>query len=391
MRILFVTGEYPPMQGGVGSYTQELCRAVCEVEPGSELAVLTSTAAARPDNEGVSDNIRVLPAVRAWNWGTASLVARLAADLRADWIHVQYQTAAFGMHPAINLAPRSWRRRGLRVAWTYHDLLVPYLFPKAGARLRTYFTERPAHHAEITIVTNEADRLQLAARGLAAENIPIGSNIGGVELAPAERRQRRRLLGYEDDDLVLAYFGFLNRSKGGIPLVRALARLRQEIPRIQLRMIGEKVGASDATNFAYLQEVEALILALGLAEHVQWTGRQPDAEVAADLNACDVLVMPYEDGASLRRGTLMAGLANGCAIVTTTPQGPLPELQDGRDLLYAPPGDAAALAAAVLRIAADPELAALLRRNARERSALFSWAAIARRHLELYRRPPRPK
>ena len=156
-------------------------------------------------------------------------------------------------------------------------------------------------------------------------------------------------------------------------------------------MIGEKVGASDATNFAYLQEVEALIDELGLARCVCWTGHQPDAEVAADLNACDVLVMPYEDGASLRRGTLMAGLANGCAIVTTTPQDPLPDLQDGRDLLYAPPGDAAALAAAVLRIAADPDLAGLLRRNARERSALFSWAAIARRHLELYRRPPRQK
>ena len=216
MRILFVTGEYPPMQGGVGSYTRELCRAICEAEPGSEIAVLTSTAAARPDNEGERDNIRVLPAVRAWNWHTGTLTASIAADLRADWVHVQYQTAAFGMHPAINLAPRGWRRRGLRVAWTYHDLLVPYLFPKAGARLRTYVTERPAHHAELTIVTNEADRLQLAARGLPAENIPIGSNISGVELSGAERRQRRRLRGMTKRTSSWRISAFSIAAKGGI-------------------------------------------------------------------------------------------------------------------------------------------------------------------------------
>lgn len=63
--------------------------------------------------------------------------------------------------------------------------------------------------------------------------------------------------------------------------------------------------------------------------------------MAADLNACDVLLLPFTDGVSLRRGTLMAALANGCAIVTTTPQGPLPELVHDRDLLYVPRSAAA--------------------------------------------------
>ena len=109
--------------------------------------------------------------------------------------------------------------------------------------------------------------------------------------------------------------------------------------------------------------------------------------MAAALNACDVLLMPYLDGASLRRGTLMAGLANGCAIVTTTPQGPLPELVDGRDLLYVTPEDEKALANAALRIANDPALATRLRTNARERSKLFAWDAIAHEHMACYANP----
>jgi glycosyltransferase involved in cell wall biosynthesis len=149
-------------------------------------------------------------------------------------------------------------------------------------------------------------------------------------------------------------------------------------------MIGEQVGASDAGNDVYRSQVQALIAELGLAGRVHWTGSLPDADVGAALNACDVLLMPYTDGASLRRGTLMAGLANGCAIVTTTPQSSLPELQDGRDLLYVAPEDDRALAAAALRLAADEALAAALRTNARAASRQFAWETIARRHLDLY-------
>ena len=188
---------------------------------------------------------------------------------------------------------------------------------------------------------------------------------------------------------MLAYFGFLNRSKGGLALIKALQRVVREREDARLLMIGEQVGASDATNDAYRLEVQALIAKLGLEDRVRWTGNLAGAEVAAALNACDVLLMPYLDGASLRRGTLMAGLANGCAIVTTTPQGPLPELVDGRDLLYVAREDEKALANAALRVANNPALATRLRTNARQRSSLFAWDAIAREHVACYANPGR--
>jgi glycosyltransferase involved in cell wall biosynthesis len=385
LHIMFVTGEYPPMPGGVGAYTQELARALHSL--GVRITVLTAEAACDPETAVHSAGCRVLPVIRHWDWGVWRLAANLAAEVRCDWLHVQYQTAAFGMHPAINFAPGYWQRRGFKVAWTYHDLLVPYLFPKAGKRLRTWITERPAHTAGLPVVTNEADRLRLAAHGVAAACIPIGSNIVSRHLSTAERAAWRSEHGYTAGDLVLGYFGFLNRSKGGLTLVKALQRVARERADAHLLMIGEQVGASDATNNAYRSEVQALISRWGLEQRVQWTGNLADAEVAAALNACDVLLMPYLDGASLRRGTLMAGLANGCAIVTTTPQGPLPELVDGRDLLYVTPEDEKALANAALRIANDPALATRLRTNARERSKLFAWDAIAHEHMACYASP----
>jgi glycosyltransferase involved in cell wall biosynthesis len=349
-----------------------------------QVSVLTSQQV--PPTSG-SAGIGVYPVIPRWDWRIWTMIPAWANKLGADWVHVQYQTAAFAMHPAINLGPWWWRNR-CRTAWTYHDLLVPYLFPKAGARLRRWITERPAFTSRQVIVTNEGDYLQLAGRVANLAKIPIGSNIKGRKLTAAERTARRRQRGYQENDLVIGYFGFLNRSKGGSTLVRALHELVQSGRNAYLLMIGERVGASDPTNYQYLQEIERFITDLALRDRVQWTGRQTDPDVSADLAACDVLLMPYVDGASLRRGTLMAGLAHGCTIITTTPQAPLPELVDGRDLLFVPAEDAVATARAaaqaVARLADDVALATTLRANAYERSQLFAWPSIAEQHRRLY-------
>lgn len=430
LRVLYITGEYPPMQGGVGAYTAELSAAL--VALGAEVSVLTAIhasqqtaeagamwdsgprrahweAAARGEEvtrgekgEIIARGVRVLPVMKHWGWGLWPRVLKHARELNVDWLHVQYQTAAFGMHPAINLAPWWWRRAGLQVAWTYHDLLVPYLFPKAGARLRRWITELPGRLVDLPIVTNEGDRLTLATRGLAAQKSPIGSNIAARDFAPAERQALRAARGYDrnlaagrdpqtssgrhssEADVVVGYFGFLNRSKGGLTLVQTLdALVRAGVPA-RLLMIGERVGASDPTNYAYLQAVEAEITRLGLAARVAWTGRLDDAAVSAALAVCDVLLMPYEDGVSLRRGTLMAGLAHGCPIVTTYPVAPLPELTAGAHLLYVPPNDPQAAAQAVQAIINDADLAHRLRTGALQVAQGFTWQTIARQHRDFY-------
>lgn len=393
MHILFITGEYPPMHGGVGAYTACLAATL---QRHVQVSILTHHDALKPPaiiagaEQSAGDPSIPIWGQRRW-WPTIwQTIPRLAHSIGADWIHVQYQTAAFAMNPAINLAPALWRRTPLarkapHVAWTYHDLLVPYLFPKAGATLRRWVTAQPAHQSDLTIVTNEADRLQLLTEeGVDAIKIPIGSNITPVTVPTAARVNRRTERGYGPAQLVLGYFGFLNRSKGGLTLIRTLAQLVQRGFDAHLLMIGERVGASDPTNFAYLQEVEKLVATLGLNDRVRWTGHQNDDEVSQDLAAIDILLMPYLDGASLRRGTLMAGLAHGCAIITTSPQGPLPELSDGEEVLFVAPEDPVGTADAVARLAENQTLRNSLAVRAQRKSHEFSWDTIAKSHLSYY-------
>ncbi len=377
--MLFVTGEYPPMVGGVGRFTAELAGAL--QSQGAQSAVLTDKQVTAG-----TEAVRVLPGRGSWGWGILSDIPARAHAAGAEWVHVQYQTAAFGMHPAVNVLPYFLRRHGLRAAWTYHDLRVPYLFPKAGARLRNLVTRLPLRAADAVVVTNQSDweSVQGQVQRGQLHRIPIGSDIESRQFSAEERSLRQAARGYSSEQLVLGYFGFLNASKGGLTLIETLAALAGDGMDAHLLMIGERVGASDETNFRYLQRVEAAISEHGLDGRVQWTGHQSDAEVAADFHAIDVLVMPYEDGMSMRRSTLTAALANGCAIVTTHPQDPTPELRADADLVLVPPRDPAATAAAVRRIAADPRLAESLRANARKAARQFSWEVIAARHLEMY-------
>ncbi len=397
MRVLLVTGEYPPMQGGVGDYTHELGVALGEL--GAEVHVLTSQAAQgdHPGPPSSSAEPRVHARVPRWGWRTWGVLREMIRGLRPDVVHVQYQAAAYGLHPALNLMPYGLLRQGLpaRLAVTFHDLRVPYLFPKAGP-LRRWAVLRLARIADLAVATNTADFQELRMSGgvRRLELIPIGSNIRGQPPPGYDRAAWRARLGLDAGDVLLGYFGFLNASKGGETLIRALAELvRRGVPA-RLLMIGGQVGASDPTNAAYLQRVRALIDRLGMAARVHWTGYVSQAEVSGHLLAVDVCVLPYQDGASFRRGSLMAALAHGLPIVTTRPPREYPEpeppgrsmprLIDGGNVLLVPPEDPLAIADAVQRLLAAPALRATLAREARRLAEAFRWDGIAARHLEVY-------
>lgn len=432
-RILLVSGEYPPDEGGVADYTQCLARALAD--RGLAVAVLcarrkalpVASARPRPDVPAVShdpydlydqwDPYDPLPDPTVfrlvdprWGWSSLATARRAARAWRADWLHLQYQAAAFGLGLPIHLLP--WRLGralpGLRLAVSYHDLREPYLFPKAG-RLRPLALLALARSSHLALTTNAADRVQLA-RSLAARGwsgprqalVPIGSNLPDAPPAGFDRAAFRAAAGLAPETTVLGYFGFLNASKGGQLLLGALEALRSAGRDARLAMIGGAVGASDPTNAATLAAFQASARAMGLAEAVLWTGHLPAPLVSAWLHAVDQVVLPYGDGASYRRGSLLAALVHGRPLVTTTPApsppgwqpGPddadPPPLVDGIHALLCPPDDAAALGAAVLRLASDPLLAAALGRAARQLATAFGWEAIAQRHAAFYERTPPP-
>ena len=379
--VLMLSGEYPPMEGGVGDFTHLLGAAL--VERGVEVHVLTSLRA-RSGAPLQHPAIRCHPLLPSWGWFPLyTILRRLLREVQPDVLNIQYQTAAYGMHPAVNLLPYVFG--ALPCVVTFHDLLVPYLFPKAGP-LRWGANVALAHACRGVIVTNAQDRarLQQHHRLRRLEVIPIGSNIADKLPTLYDRNRWRERLGIPADRLMLCYFGFLNASKGGEELIAALDTLSAWDYNVGLLMIGGAVGASDPSNRAYLERVQSSIRQRGLEERVIWTGYMPPEEVSASFRSADICVLPYRDGASFRRGSFMAALAHGMPIVSTQPEVALPELVDGRNILLVPPRDARVLAETIVRLAADNTLRHRLALGARELAQEFDWRRIAARTLEVY-------
>ncbi|MGB9723550.1 MAG: glycosyltransferase [Chloroflexia bacterium] len=323
MRVVLLSAEYPPMEGGVGDYTRRLALALRG--EGLEVVILTSAGVGGLPE----DDLEVYPGVRDWGWGCLPALVRFLRWSRPEVMHLQYQTGAYRMHPAIHFLPEALHRLPAPPALvvTMHDLRLPYLFPKAGP-LRPWVVLHLLRRAAAVVVTNGADRGRLRGAGRPARLLIVGGGSGSTD-------------------------------PGNVPFARAL---REHI-------------ASE-----------------GLEEAVLWSGPCPAEEAAALLRACDLVVLPYRDGASFRRSSLVAALSLGCPVLTTHPQDPAevaleegrPALRDGENVALVPPGDGAALASAIAALLDAPERLRRLGEEAGRLGRAFRWEEVGRKTHALY-------
>jgi len=135
--------------------------------------------------------------------------------------------------------------------------------------------------------------------------------------------------------------------------------------------------AGNGPQSAELQEVT-----LGDARF-EWLGTVPEGEKLRRLRAADVLVAPSLHGESFGV-VLLEGMAAGATVVASDIPGYANVARRGRDALLVPPGDPAALAAALQEaLSGGPSIKAM-RASAYERAKEHSMEALAQRYTDLY-------
>jgi glycosyltransferase involved in cell wall biosynthesis len=175
---------------------------------------------------------------------------------------------------------------------------------------------------------------------------------------------------------VVAYAGHLYPWKGGDVFVRALSSL----PETRGLIVGGRQGDADFSR------VRQLVRELGLAERVTVTGLVPRADVPERLSSADVLVLPTVATPSARYTSplkLFEYMASGRPIVASDLEPIREVLTDGQNARLVPPGEPAALAAAVRELLADPAQAEQLARTAFEQVSSYSWSRRADRIAQL--------
>jgi glycosyltransferase involved in cell wall biosynthesis len=295
-------------------------------------------------------------------------------------VNLQFQTAAFDMSATVHFLPQMIH---IPLVTTFHDLRFPYLFPKAG-KLRNWIVQHLARRSDGVIATNHEDGEQLA---YLQHNtvIPIGSNIMSDLPTNYDRDTWRAKVGAEADTFLIGHFGFIKEVKGVDDLLDAVSRLRDDHMRIRIVFIGGRSNTVDAgSDDPYLAQLDAKIQQLGLGEYIHWTGFVEEADVAQYLSAVDLVALPFRDGASYRRGSLMAAIQYGCSILTTEPSIPTSAFQHQANVWLVPPHSAEQIEQSIRHLHANPTQLTTLRNGALSLRQLFDWDTIAHQTVDFY-------
>ena len=294
--------------------------------------------------------------------GDLGMVSRLASLIRAerpDLVHLHSRRGA-----------DTWGGLAAKLAGV--PCVLSRRVDNPESRLAVAIKYRLYDHV---ITISEGIRQVLLSEGLAPGKVScVRSAVDATPyLAPVDRAAFCAEFGLPADALVAGVVAQLIPRKGHRYLLAALPALLARHPRLQVLIFGQ--GPLEA-------ELRAEVEAAGLAGAVHFTGFRHD--LPRWLGGLDLLVHPADmEGLGV---SLLQASAAAVPIVTSRAGG-LPEaVQDGVTGILCPPGDVAALGAAIDRLAGDPALRARYGAAGRARIlAEFSIDAMVDGNLRIYR------
>lgn len=282
---------------------------------------------------------------------------RLCRRLRPDLVHLNSSKAGVLGRVA------AWLARVPVRLFTAHG----WAFKATGGRSATVYRWADRLVAPLTTTVICVSETELRA-GLEARVCRRGRSVvirNGVELGQVAAHGER-------SQVAVVSVGRLAEPKDFATLVRATS-MPQPVP-FSLEILGDGPDR---------HSLEELADALGVAGRVRFLGEVND--VAARLLRADVFVLSSSsEGLPI---SVLEAMATGLPVVATAVGG-LPELvEDGITGFLVPPGDHAALGAAIAELVGEPERRARMGAAGRARAeAQFSIDACRSAHLELYRR-----
>ena len=214
--------------------------------------------------------------------------------------------------------------------------------------------------ADVALSTTQGRSTML---GQPVRPVPVGSNITAVGTTAQEARER---FGFSDE-LVVALFGTGHPSRALACAEAAIDALAARRGAASLRVLNLGRGAPPLRVCADVD--------------VQTPGQLDPEELSWRLWASDVMLLPFTDGVSTRRTTLMAGLAHGLPVVGS--RGANTDdviVHHPEAIALAPVDDLAAFVRTVIVLTEDPtRLRAMGEAGRRLYRSHFDWPVVARR------------
>lgn len=271
LNILFITGSYPPRVCGVGDYTFKLLDFFKKRTERFNFDIFYKA-----------------------DWSIKYFRAYLAElkKIKPDFYHMQYPTEGYG-YSFVPLFLFVFLPRKKTIV-TVHEL--------SSRNISAYiYTKILIMFSGVTIVSNELER-EHACKFLLNKKkvkvIPIASNIKVSEYATNK---------FSDRPIDLAYFGHIRPIKGIEEFILTVSKLPVSS---NTAIIGQSLERYEEFFEGIVSEAKRL--------NINVIANKGEDEIADILAKVKIMYLPFPDGVSNRRGSLLASIQNGCVIVTTT-------------------------------------------------------------------------
>lgn len=357
---------------GTEHYTYELLAALAKRDRTTRYTLYCNTFPASLPPLGTNFALRHIPFPRLWTH------ARLSAELLAHPPNVLFVPA--------HVVPIGMPlQRHTNAVVTVHDMGYLHVPEAHTAAHRLYLRLSTAWSAQVArqvIAISQATRNDLVRyAAIPAEKITVIHHGVAKRFQPAAPQTVAETLShYAITAPYLLFIGTVQPRKNLERVIEAFAHIdsgwwaadgsenstvHPPPPTAHLVIAGKKGWLSDA--------IEQKAAALGIAERVRFIGYVPDQDVPPLLSGALGFVFP-----SLYEGfgmPVLEAMACGAPVITANTSS-LPEVA-GDAALLVDPHDTHAIANAMRRLLAEPELRAELAERGKTRAAQFTWDACA--------------
>ena len=301
MRVLLITGSYPPMKCGVGDYSYNLVRALA-TDARIHVGVLTSSTEREIAN---SDGVEVFPIMKGWGLANTLDIIKAIHHWSPDIVHIQYPTQGYGngllpwMLPAISFLMRK------KVVQTWHEIYsrrnAPLLFlksiiPSTLVFVRPQYVENLHPMLLWSLWNKKIVYIQNAS-----------SSIPRTCLDETEKSTLKKAY-LNNQKRLIVFFGFVHPQKG-VELLFEISDSTSD----HIVIAGQIDEHEDYSN----EIIKRASVGSWLGK-VTITGFLPAHDVAALLSVADAVILPFRGGGGEWNTSIHGAVLNGAFVITTS-------------------------------------------------------------------------
>lgn len=315
MKIGIVCQNFPPasFEGGISHYSEALARNLRSM--GHDIIIFTSTEFMLKNYGPVKHkNIKIIPIKGPWGFRAIWSIRQIVSQNSIDTIILQYSPASFKI---------SFRFMWSIIFYSCQKITAFHtLWGKGADRLiglSILFGSKKiiATNSEIMVILQKHFPFLLKKTYW----IPIASNISMISGIKS---------GIGENPPIISYFGMLYSGKGIDLILNCLFELQKRGHKFKFNFL----GGGMLNHRSYEIEFRNKIFSKNLDNVVYHMGILSPDEVSKRISESKFMFMPYERGLSDRRGTFMAAIAHGKAVLTSPPIVKMPFLINGFNVLW---------------------------------------------------------